>query len=81
MNAKDGPKAVFLRKVVAWLTLGNTAYENGDILFGTIEFRHAFSSKGKLQSEFTAGGFNILQLSIVDQGMRGWAMLRKSASE
>lgn len=65
-----------LMKAVAWLTLGNTGFESGDILFGTIEFRHAFSTEEDLRSEFATGGFEVLYLTIFDRMMRGGAVLR-----
>ena len=67
-------------KAVAWLTLGNTGFESGDILFGTIEFRHAFSAEEDLRSEFATAGFEVLYLTIFDRMMRGGAVLRRPDS-
>lgn len=80
-RARVSRKGELVRKALAWLTLGNIGYENGDILFGTIEFRHAFSAGEDLQSEFAAGGFEVLCLTIFDRMMRGGAVLRKPAPE
>jgi len=71
-------KALFLR-ALAWLTLGHTGYENGDILFGTIEFRHAFGSEADLHAEFAAGALEVIHLTVFDDMMRGGAVLRKPA--
>jgi ubiquinone/menaquinone biosynthesis C-methylase UbiE len=76
-QARVSHRGELLRRAVAWLTLGNTAYENGDILFGTIEFRHAFWAEEGLRSEFAAGGFEVLYLAIFDRMGRGGAVLRK----
>jgi SAM-dependent methyltransferase len=76
-NARRGSKAVLALKAIAWLMLGNTRFENGDILFGTIEFRHAFSAAQDLQAEFDAGGFETLHLTVSNGMMRGGAVLRK----
>lgn len=76
-RAKTSRKGELLRRVVAWLTLGNTAYENGDVLISAIEFRHAFWDKKDLQAEFAAGGFEVLYLGILDQMGRGGAVLCK----
>ncbi|MBC8446884.1 MAG: class I SAM-dependent methyltransferase [Chloroflexi bacterium] len=79
-GARASRKGELLRKAVAWLTLGNTAYENGDILLGTIEFRHAFWAEEDLRAEFAAGGFEVLYLTIFDRMRRGGAVLRKPDS-
>ena len=78
-EARSGRTGVMVRKLIAWLTLGNLGYENGDLLFGTLEFRHAFHREQDLCAEFDAGGFEILHGGpIVFHGMgRGGAILRK----
>lgn len=76
-NAWHSSKGAWVRKVIAWLTLGNTGFENGDILFGTLEFRHAFRAEQDLRAEFNDGGFEILHLSVFDGMMRGGALLYK----
>ena len=78
-RARRGARAVAARRLVAWLTLGNTGYENGDILFGTLEFRHAFGAEQDLRAEFAAGGFEVLHLTVFDGMMRGGAVLRGPA--
>jgi SAM-dependent methyltransferase len=76
-GAQHGSKGVLMRKAIAWLTLGNIAFENGDILFGTLEFRHAFDAEQDLHAEFDASGFETLYLTEFDGMMRGVAVLQK----
>lgn len=80
--ARSSRKAVAARKLVAWLTRGNTAYEKGDQMFGTLEFRHTFADENDLRAELDEGGFD-----LVDDGLvlfaelgRGGAVVRKRAS-
>ena len=68
-------KGELLRKMLTYLTLGNTGYENGDILFGSLEFRHVFASEEELRAEFAAGGFEVIYLTVFDGMMRGSALL------
>jgi SAM-dependent methyltransferase len=75
-NVWHGSKGVLARKIIAWLTLGNTGFENGDILFGTLEFRHAFCAEQDLRAEFDAGGFETLHLTVFNGMMRGGAVLQ-----
>lgn len=76
-NARHSSQGVLARKLIAWLTLGNTGFENGDFLFGTLEFRHAFHAEQDLRAEFDASGFETLHLTVFDRMMRGAAVLRK----
>jgi SAM-dependent methyltransferase len=72
------PKGAFLRRIIAWLTFGNRSYERGDMLWGNVEFIHAFSSESDLQAEFAAAGFHVVWLNIpADANMRGEALLQK----
>jgi SAM-dependent methyltransferase len=80
-HARSSPKAVLLRRVFAWLTLGNTGYENGDTVHGTLDISHAFSTEQELQSEFDAGGFDGFGERIIIGGIGpGAAILRKRES-
>jgi SAM-dependent methyltransferase len=79
-NARHSSKGVLALKAIAWLMLGNTGFENGDILFGTLEFRHAFSAEQELRAEFDAGGFETLHLTLFNEMMRGGAVLRECAA-
>lgn len=60
-NACHGARAMAARRTIAWLTRGNTGFENGDILFGTFEFRHAFGAEQELRAEFAARGGAVLR--------------------
>jgi SAM-dependent methyltransferase len=64
-----------IRKFIARITLGNVEYQNGDILFGTLEFRHIFSSESELRAEFTEGGFQLLHFFVFEGLNRGGAVL------
>ena len=67
----------FMRKVVAFLTLGNVQYEKGDMLWYNIEFIHAFSSDEDLRSEFEEGFFKVEYMQIPEENMKGGAVLIK----
>ncbi|OGP91736.1 MAG: hypothetical protein A2Z19_00980 [Deltaproteobacteria bacterium RBG_16_54_18] len=79
---KDGPAHLWelVRKVVAFLTLGNLWYEKGDTLPNNIEFIHAFSKEDEVRSEFAEGGFEVLHLHIAEEILLGGAVLKKSLS-
>jgi len=66
-----------LRRLFAWLTLGNLGYEKGDMLWMNREFSHGFSDEKVLSSEFKAGGFKILKMFIPEQDPEGAAILVK----
>jgi len=70
-------KVEVARKIFAFLTLGNFCYENGDMLWGNVEFIHAFSSEKELKSEFEEGGFDTIHIDISRGKMRGGAVLKK----
>ena len=68
------------RKAIAFVTLGNLWYEEGDMLWSNAEFIHAFPSEKELRSEFEAVGFEIVHIHIPEaEGFtRGRAVLKKS---
>jgi len=68
-----------LCRAVALLTVGNKGYQNGDILFGTLEFRHAFASEAELRSELAESGLTLADLRIFHEGLRGSALLVKTS--
>jgi SAM-dependent methyltransferase len=70
-----------VRKIVAFLTLGNLWYERGDTLPNNMEFIHAFSQEDEVRSEFTEGGFEIMYLHIAEEILLGGAVLRKPLSK
>ncbi len=65
------------RKTVSWITLGNLSYERGDRLAGNSEFVHTFATDDDVRSEFLAGGFEVIELTLPREGPRGGAVLRK----
>jgi hypothetical protein len=74
-RAQAGAKAVRLRRLIARLTFGNLGYQNGDMLFGTVEFRHAFASEAELHAEFAESGFDVAYFTVFKGMMRGGAVL------
>jgi SAM-dependent methyltransferase len=72
-----GRKRLMIRRLIACLTLGNLTYEPGDILWGDIEFVHAFGSEKDLRSEFARAGFEVIHLEIFENWHGGGAVLRK----
>ncbi len=69
--------AEFLRRVVAFLVLGNFCYEKGDMLLANREFFHVFMSEEELNSEFKEAGFEINYINISKERSRGEALLQK----
>lgn len=65
------------RKAFARLTLGNLSYETGDRLAGAVDFAHYFATEPEIRSEFTAAGFEIVELTRPTAGQRGGAIARK----
>lgn len=65
-----------LRRLFSRITLGNLAYESGDRLLNGIEFAHVFSGAAAVRSEFEAGGFRVLYLSLPPTGSLGGAVLK-----
>lgn len=66
-----------LRRAFSWLTLGNLSYERGDRLAAGLEFAHYFAGLGEVRSEFEAGGFRVIDLSLPASGPRGGAVLQR----
>jgi SAM-dependent methyltransferase len=75
--ARVGPRGDRLRRWIAMLTLGNRDYQNGDILFGTLEFRHSFANEAELRAEFAESGLEVTRLLMFDRMMRGGCVLMK----
>ena len=71
----SGP-AETARKCFAFLTRGNRWYETGDQLWGNAEFVHVFFKKADLESEFNAGGFEVVYFQVCDETMTGGAILK-----
>lgn len=72
------PKTERLRKLFAYLSLGNLWYEAGDMLGGH-EFIHAFGDRAGLEAEFADGGFALAHLHLPDgrDDTHGMALLQK----
>jgi SAM-dependent methyltransferase len=67
-----------VRKLFAYLSLGNLWYEPGDTLHG--EFLHHFREEPELSSEFAAGGFELTHPYLINEReRRGIALLRRGA--
>jgi 2-polyprenyl-3-methyl-5-hydroxy-6-metoxy-1,4-benzoquinol methylase len=75
------PKVDCLRKIFAFLTLGNFQYEKGDMVWRESEFIHTFWSKESLLTEFEPSGFQIMEVTIPDKTLWGSAILRKPAPQ
>jgi hypothetical protein len=45
------------------------------MLFGTVEFRHAFASEAELHAEFAESGFDVAYFTVFKGMMRGGAVL------
>jgi SAM-dependent methyltransferase len=80
-NGRNSRRRKLAWRTLAVLTLGNLAYEPGDMLWANVEFIHRFLSEEELRSEFVAGGLELLHLTVFDENMRGGAVLRKPLTE
>ncbi|MCP4402345.1 MAG: class I SAM-dependent methyltransferase [bacterium] len=69
---KESRKGVFIRKVFAFLTLGNFWYERGDRILNTREFVHFFTSEDEFRAEVEEGGFEIAYIHI-PQNQKEWS--------
>lgn len=76
----SSPKADRLRKIFAYLTLGNIHHEKGDMVWREAEFIHTFWSEELLRSEFEQSGFQVVELNIPRNSLWGSAILRKPES-
>jgi SAM-dependent methyltransferase len=74
------PKVDLMRKIAAYLTLGNLWYEPGDGLLMGCVYVHAFRDEGEVASEFAEGGFELIHLHIPREkgDTHGVAILRKA---
>jgi SAM-dependent methyltransferase len=68
-----------LRRIVAACTMGNVAYEMGDILLANIEFVHAFASEDTIRSELEEGGLSVMRIETSNSSPRGGAVCTKHA--
>ncbi len=66
-----------LRRFIAVCSLGNTAFEEGDILWENLEFLHVFKSLKEIQSELEAGGLAVKQIQADPNTIGGGAICVK----
>lgn len=72
---------IILRRFIAALTLGNTQYEPGDILWQNIEFLHSFRSEHDVKSELEEGGFSVVKYVVDERYNRPGFICRKIAED
>ena len=79
LGTKNMParKWEFIRKFFAFITLGNSHYEKGDMIFNG-SFAHSFSSEDELRSELEEGGFEIVHIHTSSRTANGGAIMRKN---
>ena len=68
-----------LRHLAGILTLGNLAYEEGDMLWRGVEFLHAFASEHAIRSELEDGGLSVHRIQTASTPTRGSAVCRKGS--
>ncbi len=74
---QPGGSGRLLRRLAALFTLGNLAYEDGDMLWGSVEFVHAFSSEDELRSELEDGGLAVVRIQTSQTTVKGNAVCRR----
>lgn len=70
-------KGRILRRLIAVGTLGNLAYEEGDILWLNVEFLHVFTSEDEIRSELEEGGLQVLRIQNEVNPVRAGVVCRK----
>lgn len=75
---KPSRKGLILRRLIAACTLGNLAYQNGDILWLNVEFLHVFGSDDEIRSELEEGGLEVLRFQTMVNPTRAGVVCRKS---
>ncbi len=73
-------KSVFLKKLVAWLSMGNLRYEKGDMLRFNLEFIHAFTAIEDLKWEIARSDFELIDIQANDDHPFAGAIARKPFS-
>jgi SAM-dependent methyltransferase len=68
----------FVRRLITACTLGNFAYEEGDILWLNVEFVHAFATQDAIRSEIEEGGLSVLRIQTSPSSVRGSAVCIKN---
>lgn len=69
------------RKLVGYLSLGNSSYQTGDMILGGLQFIHAFKSEQEVREEFDQTAFRLCYLDLSSSRKRGEAILEKSCFE
>ena len=67
-----------VRRLIAVGSLGNLAYEEGDILWLKVEFIHAFAAEDAIRSELEEGGLRVLHIQTSPNSNRASAVCRKN---
>lgn len=73
-------KGWLVRRLIAACTMGNMAFEEGDMLLYNIEFVHAFPSEDAVRSELEEGGLSILCIKSDKKSAQAGLIARKSLS-
>jgi SAM-dependent methyltransferase len=68
----------FVRRLITVCTLGNFAYEEGDILWLNVEFIHAFATQDAIRSEIDEGGLSVLRIKTSPSSACGSAVCIKN---
>jgi SAM-dependent methyltransferase len=76
-KADASSKSVLLKKMVAWLSLGNLRYEKGDMLRFNLEFIHAFTAIEDIKGEIAQSDFEIIDIQANDDHPFAGAIARK----
>jgi len=76
-KAVSSHKLILLRRLIAFLSMGNLSYESGDLLWLNVEFLHAFSSEDLIRSELEEGGFTSVNVKINPSNPRAGAICQK----
>jgi 2-polyprenyl-3-methyl-5-hydroxy-6-metoxy-1,4-benzoquinol methylase len=79
LNTRNMPsrRSELIKRFLAFVTLGNSLYEKGDMLLNNMGYTHAFLSEDELRSELEEGGFDILHMHTSERIANGGAVSRK----
>ena len=69
-----------IRRIAAWVTLGNLEWQAGDGLWADSIFYHTFPSESAVRAEFEEAGFRVVSMRL-RQGCGCGALLRKNSAE
>lgn len=74
-------KAGMLRRIFAWLTLGNVHHEPGDRVWNDREFMHVFSDSSVVKAEVEDGGFDLIQMQTHAEEAAAILIARKKSGQ